>query len=214
MWIFLLAIFLVVLALVAYVIILVNFQSRLKRLWRPLDSEWEQVVMRIKKRNDLIPGFTYIISASLTRPEPLLEQVNDYRLKSLETMTQGPMPAAVAEKALNAQLEQLMNFAAEHADLVAAAQFQQQRHLVIQLTDDLLARAQEYNTHAQAFNHARNSLLGKFFAGRFGFHRDRELFLIPEIAQLPSNPSTPSPAQPPDAISPASPGNSISPTQS
>jgi LemA protein len=185
---------LVVLALVIYVISIYNTLVTLKNRYL---NAFSQIEVQLKRRYDLIPNLVETAKAYMAHERETLEAVTNARndaAAALKAMASGNIGGAEiarlagAEGALQGALGKL-NVTMEAYPELKASQNMQQLSEELTTTENRIAFARQgYNDAVMGYNTYRQSFPPVFFAARFGHPVDAALLEFDDSAQIQAAP--------------------------
>jgi len=185
---------LVLLALVIYVISIYNTLVTLKNRYL---NAFSQIEVQLKRRYDLIPNLVETAKAYMAHERETLEAVTNARndaAAALKAMASGNVGGAEiarlagAEGALQGALGKL-NVTMEACPELKASQNMQQLSEELTTTENRIAFARQgYNDAVMGYNTYRQSFPPVFFAGRFGHPTDAALLEFDDSAQIQAAP--------------------------
>jgi len=181
---------LVLLALVIYVISIYNTLVTLKIRYL---NAFSQIEVQLKRRYDLIPNLVETAKAYMAHERETLEAVTNARndaAAALKAMGSGNVGGAEiaklasAENALQGALGKLNVTMEAYPDLKASENMQQLAEELTSTENRIAFARQGYNDAVMGYNSYRQSFPPVFFAARFGHPADASLLEFEDTAQI------------------------------
>jgi LemA protein len=181
---------LVLLALVIYVISIYNTLVTLKNRYL---NAFSQIEVQLKRRYDLIPNLVETAKAYMAHERETLEAVTNARndaAAALKAMGSGNVGGAEiaklasAENALQGALGKLNVTMEAYPDLKASENMQQLAEELTSTENRIAFARQGYNDAVMGYNSYRQSFPPVFFAARFGHPADASLLEFEDTAQI------------------------------
>jgi len=181
---------LVLLALVIYVISIYNTLVTLKNRYL---NAFAQIEVQLKRRYDLIPNLVETAKAYMAHERETLEAVTNARndaAAALKAMGSGNVGGAEiaklasAENALQGALGKLNVTMEAYPDLKASENMQQLAEELTSTENRIAFARQGYNDAVMGYNSYRQSFPPVFFATRFGHPADASLLEFEDTAQI------------------------------
>ncbi|MEE4147176.1 MAG: LemA family protein [Halieaceae bacterium] len=181
---------LVLLALVIYVISIYNTLVTLKNRYL---NAFSQIEVQLKRRYDLIPNLVETAKAYMAHERETLEAVTNARndaAAALKAMGSGNVGGAEiarlasAENALQGALGKLNVTMEAYPDLKASENMQQLAEELTSTENRIAFARQGYNDTVMGYNSYRQSFPPVFFAARFGHPADASLLEFEDTAQI------------------------------
>jgi LemA protein len=181
---------LVLLALVIYVISIYNTLVTLKNRYL---NAFAQIEVQLKRRYDLIPNLVETAKAYMAHERETLEAVTNARndaAAALKAMGSGNVGGAEiaklasAENALQGALGKLNVTMEAYPDLKASENMQQLAEELTSTENRIAFARQGYNDAVMGYNSYRQSFPPVFFAARFGHPADASLLEFEDTAQI------------------------------
>ena len=181
---------LVLLALVIYVISIYNTLVTLKNRYL---NAFAQIEVQLKRRYDLIPNLVETAKAYMAHERETLEAVTNARndaAAALKAMGSGNVGGAEiaklasAENALQGALGKLNVTMEAYPDLKASENMQQLAEELTSTENRIAFARQGYNDAVMGYNSYRQSFPPVFFAARFGHPNDASLLEFEDTAQI------------------------------
>jgi len=181
---------LVLLALVIYVISIYNTLVTLKNRYL---NAFSQIEVQLKRRYDLIPNLVETAKAYMAHERETLEAVTNARndaAAALKAMGSGNVGGAEiaklasAENALQGALGKLNVTMEAYPDLKASENMQQLAEELTSTENRIAFARQGYNDAVMGYNSYRQSFPPVFFAARFGHPADASLLEFEDSAQI------------------------------
>ncbi len=181
---------LVLLALVIYVISIYNTLVTLKNRYL---NAFSQIEVQLKRRYDLIPNLVETAKAYMAHERDTLEAVTNARndaAAALSAMGNGNVGGAdiaklaSAENALQGALGKLNVTMEAYPDLKASDNMLQLSEELTSTENRVAFARQGYNDAVMAYNSYRQSFPPTFFAARFGHPTDAVLLEFEDTAQI------------------------------
>jgi len=181
---------LVLLALVIYVISIYNTLVTLKNRYQ---NAFSQIEVQLKRRYDLIPNLVETAKAYMAHERETLEAVTNARndaAAALKAMGSGNVGGAEiaklasAENALQGALGKLNVTMEAYPDLKASENMQQLAEELTSTENRIAFARQGYNDAVMGYNSYRQSFPPVFFAARFGHPADASLLEFEDTAQI------------------------------
>jgi LemA protein len=181
---------LVLLALVIYVISIYNTLVTLKNRYL---NAFSQIEVQLKRRYDLIPNLVETAKAYMAHERETLEAVTNARndaAAALKAMGSGNVGGAEiaklasAENALQGALGKLNVTMEAYPDLKASENMQQLAEELTSTENRIAFARQGYNDAVMGYNSYRQSFPPVFFATRFGHPADASLLEFEDTAQI------------------------------
>jgi LemA protein len=185
---------LVVLALVIYVINIYNTLVTLKNRYL---NAFSQIEVQLKRRYDLIPNLVETAKGYMSHERETLEAVTNARNDAaaiLKAMGDGNVGGgemaklASAENTLRGALGKLNVTMEAYPDLKASENMQQLSEELTTTENRVAFARQGFNDAVMAFNTYRQSFPPVFFAAKFGHPADAELLEFDDSAEIQAAP--------------------------
>jgi LemA protein len=185
---------LVILALVIYVI---GIYNRLVTLKNRFLNAFSQIEVQLKRRYDLIPNLVETARAYMQHERETLDAVTTARNDAaavLRTLGEGSIGGAdmaklaSAENALQGALGKLNVTMEAYPDLKASENMQQLSEELTTTENRIAFARQGYNDAVMAYNTYRQSFPPVVLAGTFGHPADAELLEFDDTAQIQAAP--------------------------
>lgn len=172
-------IFLIVVAALAYAVVLFN---RLVQSRQMANEAWSGIDVQLKRRSDLIPNLVDIVKGYAAHERSVLDEVTRLR-GAARALPEGDVAGrAQAEGALSLALGRLFALAENYPDLKASGNFLDLQRQLSALEDDLQMARRYYNGTVRNVNTLVQSFPSNLVAGRFGFS-ERDYFEISDAAE-------------------------------
>jgi LemA protein len=172
-------IFLIVVAALAYAVVLFN---RLVQSRQMANEAWSGIDVQLKRRSDLIPNLVDIVKVYAAHERSALDEVTRLR-GAARALPEGDVAGrAQAEGALSLALGRLFALAENYPDLKASGNFLDLQRQLSALEDDLQMARRYYNGTVRNVNTLVQSFPSNLVAGRFGFS-ERDYFEISDAAE-------------------------------
>ena len=185
---------LVLLALVIYVINIYNTLVTLKNRYL---NAFSQIEVQLKRRYDLIPNLVETAKGYMAHERETLEAVTNARNDAaaiLKAMGDGNVGGgemaklASAENSLRGALGKLNVTMEAYPDLKASENMQQLSEELTTTENRIAFARQGYNDAVMGFNTYRQSFPPVFFAAKFGHPADAELLEFDDSAEIQAAP--------------------------
>ena len=168
---------LVILALVIYVINIYNTLVTLKNRYL---NAFSQIEVQLKRRYDLIPNLVETVKGYASHERETLEAV--IAARNAATTASGPQESAGAENMLTGALRQLFAVSEAYPDLKANQNFSELQEELTGTEGRIAYARQHYNDSTTRFNTTIQSFPGVLVA-KMGDFGERELFEADEAAR-------------------------------
>ncbi|MCC5949139.1 MAG: LemA family protein [Nitriliruptoraceae bacterium] len=168
-------ILLVVVALVAFTVVLYN---RLVRGRVRVDEAWAQIDTQLQRRHDLIPNLVETVKGYAAHERETFEEVTAARAKAITV--QGPANAAEAENGLTQALGKLLAITENYPDLKADANFRQLQEELAHTENMVAGSRGHYNASVRNYDELRQVFPTSIFAGIFNFEK-RDYFEVETV---------------------------------
>jgi LemA protein len=172
-------IFLIVVAAVAYAVVLFN---RLVRTRQMANEAWSGIDVQLKRRSDLIPNLVDIVKAYAAHERSVLDEVTQLRGAARALPGDDVAGRAKAEGALSLALGRLFAVAENYPDLKASGNFLELQQQLSALENDLQMARRYYNGTVRNMNTLVQSFPSNLVANSFGFS-ERDYFEISDEAE-------------------------------
>jgi LemA protein len=174
----------VVLALVAYAVIIFN---RLVRLQNMVREGWSGIDVQLRRRTDLIPNLVDTVRGYAAHERALFEEIARMRASS---MAAANVPdQAAAERALQSSLARLVALAEAYPNLKADQSFLKLQQQLGDIEDQLQMARRYYNGSVRNLNIAIQSFPNSLVSRPLGFREapffeleDRADAAVPQVA--------------------------------
>ena len=164
----------IVLGVIALLLVLlVLLYNRFVTLRNRVDNAWAQVDVQLKRRYDLIPNLVETVKGYAAHERETFEAVTDARARA--QAAQGPAEQGAAEGILSQALGRLFAVAEAYPELQADENFRQLQEELATTENRIAVSRQVYNDTVLTYNNAIQTVPGVFFAGPFGFTKQRVL---------------------------------------
>lgn len=161
---------LVVLAVLAWAVVVFNRLVRLRNLVR---AGWADIDVQLLRRHDLVPMLVEAVRGYASHEKATLDSVTALRGQAMQT--QSPAQLAGIEQALEQGLGRLLLLREAYPDLKASGNFVQLQRDLVEVEDHLQYARRFYNGAVRALNDAVQKFPDLLVARGFGF-REAEFF--------------------------------------
>jgi LemA protein len=161
---------LVVLAVLAWAVVVFNRLVRLRNLVR---AGWADIDVQLLRRHDLVPLLVEAVRGYASHEKTTLDSVKALRGQAMQT--QSPAQLAGIEQALEQGLGRLLLLREAYPDLKASGNFVQLQRDLVEVEDHLQYARRFYNGAVRALNDAVQKFPDLLVARGFGF-REAEFF--------------------------------------
>ncbi len=152
----------VLLFVVAFVLIFVNYYNRNNVFQNRIEEAWAQLDVQLKKRYDLIPNLVETVKGYAKHEKEVFEKVSDAR----ERMMSGSREERVsASNELTATLKTLFAISENYPQLKASDNFKLLQEQLEGMENKIAYARQYYNNSVLNFNNLITTIPGKWFAG-------------------------------------------------
>jgi LemA protein len=171
----------VVLLIVLLALYLWVTYNSLVTLRQRVDEAWSDIAAQLRRRADLIPNLTGMVSSYATHEKAVFGAVTVARDESLSAST--PAEASVAENHMQQALRSVFSSAESFPQLQASPEFLQLQADLVDTEDRIQASRRFYNGGVREFNNKITVFPNSLFARRLGFG-PREFFEAADIAAI------------------------------
>jgi LemA protein len=183
----LLVFFVIIVAVISFVIAIYN---KLIRLRNTVRSSWSDIDVQLKKRYDLVPNLVETVKGYASHERGVFENVT--KARSMAMQASSPADKAKAENMFRETLKSLFAVAEAYPDLKANANFIQLQSQLKELEDNIEYARRYYNAVVRDFNIIIESFPSNIIATSFNFKQE-EFFELeaPEVERKPVKVSFP-----------------------
>ena len=172
-----LALFLVILLLVAFLIATWNGLTRLRQLAR---NAWADIDVQLRRRHDLVPNLVRVVEGHAGYERRTVEAVVEARNRAQGAA--GPAAAGAAEAELSGQVGRLLAIAEAYPDLKAGGSFLELQRSLVDIEDHIQNARRYYNAVVRDLNTRIEQFPANLIAGTLGFRRE-EFFGLADPAE-------------------------------
>jgi LemA protein len=172
-------ILLVVLAAIAYAIVVFN---RLVRTRQMANEAWSGIDVQLKRRSDLVPNLVESVKGYAAHERSVLDEVTELRGAARALPSEDVARRAQAEGALSAALGRLFAVAENYPNLKASGNFLKLQQQLSDLENEIQMARRYYNGSVRNLNVLVQSFPSNLIAGLFGFG-PREYFELANAAE-------------------------------
>jgi LemA protein len=177
----LLGFFVIIVAVISFVVAIYN---KLIRLRNTVKSSWSDIDVQLKKRYDLVPNLVETVKGYAAHERTVFEKVTTARSMAMKAST--PADKAKAENMLTDTIKSLFAVAEAYPELKANANFMQLQTQLKELEDNIEYARRYYNAVVRDYNITIESFPSNIIAGTFSFKQE-EFFELeaPEVERKP-----------------------------
>jgi LemA protein len=165
---------------------LVTSQERIEAAWSEIDNQY-------KRRFDLIPQLVNTVKGAADFEKSTLEAVTEARASVGRAQLPAGLPTdpaqlqayAQAQQGLGAALGRLMVVVERYPDIKANQNFLSLQDQLEGTENRIAVARRDYIDAVLAYNTARRRFPGSIIAGMFGFEKQPQLELQPEVRETP-----------------------------
>ncbi len=139
----------------------------------------------LKKRHDLVPNLTRMVSGYAQHEKSLFENLTKARSEAMRYPNITPARFE-SESSIASGLEQVLMLAENYPELKADQQFMQFQKTLLELEEQISAARRFYNAATNDYNNAVQTFPGNVMATLLGFKRQRYFSIPPIETQVPA----------------------------
>ena len=158
----------VVVAVVAYVIVLYNALVRHRQM---AEEGWSGIDVQLERRADLVPSLVETVQGYATHERELFQRVTELRTQARAVPPDDVAGRAQVEGLLSGAIGRLLAIVENYPDLKASQNFLQLQDSLGNIENEIQMARRYYNGAARELNVMVESFPSNLIAGQFGFAR-------------------------------------------
>jgi LemA protein len=169
---------LIVVAVLAFIVILFSYYNRIIRLSNRIDNAWSQIDVQLKKRADLVPNLVGTVKGYMKHEQKAIDMVTKARKEMLGAS--GPAEKMKAGNVLASALKSIFAIAENYPNLRASENFKLLQEQLDGIESKVAYARQFYNDSVLSYNNAIKTFPGRWMASRMGRTKEKPYIEIPD----------------------------------